>query len=131
MCRAFGWAGLRDLVVSTVGTMTRVVRSKYLHVSVLYVDHLQVETFNLQISYTRCVGHLDGREIRDLVVSTVGTVTRVVRSEYLHVSVLYVDHLQVETFNLQISYTRCVGAFGWVGGTRSRCFNIGYRDPSC
>jgi len=27
----------------------------------------------------------------------------------LHVSVLYEDHLQVEIFNLQISYTRCVG----------------------
>ena len=47
----------------------------------------------------------------------------------LHVSVLYVDHLQVEIFNLQISYTRCVGHLcGW-GGTRSRCFNSGYRDP--
>jgi hypothetical protein len=32
-----------------------------LHISVLYVDHLQVETLNLQISYTRCVGHLCGR----------------------------------------------------------------------
>ena len=32
-----------------------------LHVSVLYVDDLQVEIFNLQISYTRCVGHLGGR----------------------------------------------------------------------
>jgi len=32
-----------------------------LHVSVLYVDHLQVEIFNLQFSYTRCVGHLGGR----------------------------------------------------------------------
>ena len=29
-----------------------------LHVSVLHVDQLQVEIFNLQISYTRCVGHL-------------------------------------------------------------------------
>ena len=25
------------------------------------------------------------------------------------------DHLQVEIFNLQISYARCVGAFGWAG----------------
>ena len=40
----------------------------------------------------------------------------------LHVSILYVDHLQVEIFNLQISYTRCVGHFGWPGGMRSRCF---------
>ena len=48
-----------------------------LHISVLYVDHLQVEIFNLQISYTRCVGHLGGRggEGRDLVVSIVGTMT--------------------------------------------------------
>jgi len=38
-------------------------------------------------------------------------------------------------FNLQISYTRCVGRFvwglgGWLGeGTRSRCFDSGYHDP--
>ena len=31
-------------------------------------------------------------------------------------------------FNLQISYTRCVGSLGgW--GTRSRCFNSWFRDP--
>ena len=48
----------------------------------------------------------------------------------LHVSVLYVDHLQVEIFNLQICYTRCVGRLGGpAGGKRSRCFNSGYRDP--
>jgi len=51
--------------------ITRTVKHNYilpistvriqLHVSVLYVDHLQVEIFNLQISYTRCVGHLGGR----------------------------------------------------------------------
>ena len=44
----------------------------------------------------------------------------------LHVSVLYVGHLQVEIFNLQISYTRCVGRLGGQGvgwGTRS-CFGI-------
>ena len=35
-----------------------------LHISVLYVDHLQVEIFNLQISYTRCVG--GGDEISSL-----------------------------------------------------------------
>jgi hypothetical protein len=46
----------------------------------------------------------------------------------LHVSVLYVDHLQVEISNLQISYTRCVGHLGG-RGTRSRCFNSGYHDP--
>ena len=47
-----------------------------LHVSVLYVDHLQVEIFNLQISYTRYVGCLGGRGGgRDLVVSIVGTMT--------------------------------------------------------
>ena len=48
----------------------------------------------------------------------------------LHVSVLYVGHLQVEIFNLQISYTRCVGRLVGGGvGTRSRCFNSGYPDP--
>jgi hypothetical protein len=31
-------------------------------------------------------------------------------------------------FNLQISYTRCVGRLSG-RGTRSRCFNSGYRDP--
>ena len=41
-----------------------------LHVSVLYVDHLQVEIFNLQISYTTCVGRLceRGEGERDFVV---------------------------------------------------------------
>ena len=57
-------------------------------------------------------------------------VTRTVKHNYilpistvriqLHVSVLYVDHLQVEIFNLQISYTGCVGYLG--------CFNSGYHD---
>jgi hypothetical protein len=44
---------------------------------------------------------------------------------------LYVGHLQVEIFNLQISYTRCVGHLGGRGGGggRPRCFNSGYRDP--
>ena len=58
-----------------------------------------------------------------LPISTVGI--------QLHVSVLYVDHFQVETFNLQISYTRCVGHLvgRGDGGTRSRYFNSGYRDP--
>ena len=67
--------------------ITRTVKHNYiilistvriqLHVSVLYVDHLQVEIFNLQISYTRCMGHLCGPRGggRDLVVSVVGTVT--------------------------------------------------------
>jgi len=51
--------------------VTRTVKHNYilpistvtiqLHVSVLYVDHLQVENFNLQISYTICCGHLCGR----------------------------------------------------------------------
>ena len=53
-------------------------------------------------------------------------ITRTVKHNYnssistvriqLHVSALYVGHLQFEIFNLQISYTRCVGRFGWVGG---------------
>ena len=64
--------------------ITRTVKHNYIlpistvriqHVSVLYVDHLQVEISNLQISYTRCVGHLCGRGGRDLVVPIVGTVT--------------------------------------------------------
>ena len=65
--------------------ITRTVKHNYillistvriqLHVSVLYVDHLQVEIFNLQISYTRRVGRLGGRGGRDLVVSIVGTMT--------------------------------------------------------
>ena len=38
----------------------------------------------------------------------------------LHVSVLYVDHLQVEIFNLQISYTRCGGHLGGPGGERGK-----------
>ena len=66
--------------------ITRTVKHNYilpvstviiqLHVSVLYVDHLLVEIFNLQISHTRCVGHLCGPGgDRDLVVSIVGTMT--------------------------------------------------------
>ena len=67
--------------------ITRTVKHNYilpistvrvqLYVSVLYVDHLQVEIFKLQISYTRCVGHLGVRGVGelDLVVSTVGTMT--------------------------------------------------------
>ena len=68
-------------------------------------------------------------------------ITRTVKHNYIlpistvsiqpHVSVLYVDHLQVEIFNLQISYTTCVGHLcgRGGGGTKSRCFNSGYRDP--
>ena len=67
-------------------------------------------------------------------------ITRTVKHKYnssistvriqLHVSVLYVDHLQVEIFNFKISYTRCVGHLGGRGdGTRSHCFNSGYHDP--
>ena len=67
--------------------ITRTVKHNYilpistvriqLHVSVLYVGHLQVEIFNLQISYTRCVGGIcvGGGGRRDLVVSVLGTVT--------------------------------------------------------
>ena len=65
-------------------------------------------------------------------------VTRTVKHNYillistvriqLHVSALNVDHLQVEIFNLQISYTRCVRRLGG-RGARSRCFNSGYHDP--
>ena len=48
----------------------------------------------------------------------------------LHVSVLYVDHLQVEilTYRLVIQdvWGICVGGDG---RTRSRCFNSGYHDP--
>ena len=43
--------------------------------SILYVGHLQVEIFNLQISYRRCVGRLCGRGRGRDLVSTVGTVT--------------------------------------------------------
>ena len=53
-------------------------------------------------------------------------ITRTVKNNYilpistvriqLHVLVLYVDHLQVEIFNLQISYRRCVGRSGGWGG---------------
>jgi hypothetical protein len=53
----------------------------------------------------------------------------------LHVSALYVGHLQVEIELTDQLYKMC-GAFGWVGvgvgvgvGTRSRCFNSGYHDP--
>jgi len=42
---------------------------------------------------------------------------------------LYVGHLQVEIFNLQISYKRRVGHLGGRGGMSSRCFSSGYRDP--
>ena len=47
----------------------------------------------------------------------------------LHVSALYVGHLQVEIQLTDRLYKMC-GAFVWgLGGwTRSRCFNIGYRD---
>ena len=47
-----------------------------LHVSVLHVDHLQVEVFNLQISYKNVWGiWVGGGRGRDYVVSIVGTVT--------------------------------------------------------
>ena len=58
-------------------------------------------------------------------IQTILCITRTVKHNYilpistvriqLHVSVLYVDRLEVEIFNLQISYTRCVGAFVWAG----------------
>ena len=48
----------------------------------------------------------------------------------LHVSALYVDHLQVEIQLADQLYKMC-GVFSGVlggGGTRSRCFNSGYHD---
>ena len=67
-------------------------------------------------------------------------ITRTVKHNYilaigtvriqLHVSVLYVDHLQVDILNLKISYTRCVGHLCGRGrGARSGFFYSGYRDP--
>ena len=48
-----------------------------------------------------------------------------------HVSVLPVDHLQVEILTYRLVIPMC-GAFGWPGGvggeTRSRYFNRGYHD---
>ena len=60
-------------------------------------------------------------------------ITRTVKHNYilpistvriqLHVSALYVGHLQVEIFNLQISYTGCVGRLGgWPGGDEISLF---------
>ena len=51
----------------------------------------------------------------------------------LHVSVLHVDHLQVEIFNLQISYTRSDGYFGLAGGGRGDLVVsiVGTMTPSC
>jgi len=50
----------------------------------------------------------------------------------LHVSALYVGHLQV-VIKLTEQLNKMCGVFfegigGWVRGTRSRCFNSGYRD---
>ena len=49
----------------------------------------------------------------------------------LHVSALYVGHLQVVIYLTEQIYKIC-GVFfygiGWVGGTRSRCVNSGYHD---
>ena len=50
----------------------------------------------------------------------------------LHVSALYVGHLQVVTWLSEQLYKMC-GVFflvirGWVWGTRSRCFSGGYHD---
>ena len=67
-------------------------------------------------------------------------ITRTVKHNYilpistvriqLHVSVLYVDYLQVEIFLtyrlvIQDVWGICVG----VGGTRSRCVNSWYHEP--
>ena len=50
----------------------------------------------------------------------------------LHVSALYVGHLQVVIKLTQQLYKMCgvffEGIGGWVGGPRSRCFISGYRD---
>jgi len=49
----------------------------------------------------------------------------------LHVSVLYVDHLQVEILTYRLVIQDVWGICVWAGGegTRSRCFNSGYHDP--
>ena len=85
------------LYVQSNTTVISTVRIQ-LHVSALYVGHLQVEI----LCITRTVEH------------NYNSTTSTVRIQ-LHVSVLYVDHLQVEIFNLQISYTRCVGHLGGRG----------------
>ena len=50
----------------------------------------------------------------------------------LHVSAIYVGHLQVEIQLTDQVYKMCVmffeGTGHWVGGTRSSCYNSGYHD---
>jgi len=59
-----------------------------LHVSALYVEHFQVEIFKLQISYTRCVGHLFGQGGRYLV-SIVYNTTPSFRSDFPIILFMY------------------------------------------
>ena len=80
--------------------ITRTVKHNYilpistvriqLHVSVLYVGHLQVE-FNLQNSYTRQRILCITRTVKHNYILPISTV-RI----QLHVSALYVGHLQVD-----------------------------------
>jgi hypothetical protein len=55
MCGAFGWAGGRDLVVSIVGTMTRVVRSEFSLVLFMYTFYaksmLKLATLLIILNY--------------------------------------------------------------------------------
>jgi len=70
-------------------------------------------------------------------------ITRTVKHNYIlpistvsiqvHVSVLYVDHLQVEILTYRLVIQDVWGIWVGVGTTttttRSRCFNSGYHDP--
>ena len=101
--------------------------------------HLRRTTINtykkdfFQMHHPRCVGSVTKNffcithRVENNYISPSSTV-----GIQLHVSALYVGHLQVVIYLTEQLYKMCVvffqGIGGWVGGTRSRCFNSGYHD---
>ena len=73
-------------------------------------------TRHLEVRHPRCVGSTTKNFVYYTYSETQLYLPISTVRIQLHVSVLHVDLLQVEIFNLQISYTRCVGHFcGWGG----------------
>jgi len=85
------------------------------------------------VRHPRCVGS---------ITKNFSCITHTVKHNYispsstvgiqLHVSALYVGHLQGVIYLTGQLYKMCGlffwGIGGWVGGTRSRCFNCAYLD---